>query len=71
MEVDPKDIKIMGYCWFETLHDLIKDHKWLKKQIKERELQCDIRIDYKDSVRISEFREDIEAMAHEMMSINI
>jgi len=35
------DNELGWYCWFETVTDLIEDHRKIKKQISERELQLD------------------------------
>ena len=65
----------MKYCWFKTQKDLIEDHKGIKEMIKKRELQIDklgwvflLKHTEKD---IEAVAEELEAMSHEMMSINM
>lgn len=64
----------LEYCWFETVDDLIQDHKTLKKHIKKREKQLEKHWKMLASGKlwwIQYIMEDIEAMSHEMMSINM
>jgi hypothetical protein len=72
-------IKKYSYCWFATVEEIIKDHKWLKKDIKRREKQCDrlvaILNQYiwmaNDLPSPQAIAEEVEQMAHEMMCVNI
>jgi len=68
------DNKTTQYAGFACVDDLIKDHRDIKKQIKEREKSMD------DYVRILDrwTREDVETVrdnldhiSQEMMTINI
>lgn len=60
---------INRYCWFDTIEELIEDHKKIKEQIKEREIKLDMLSDNEDCNRY--ISEVLEEMSHEMMSINL
>ena len=67
------------YCGFTTVEEIIKDHKWLKDDIKGREKECDRivailnKYDWIDNDLPSpqSLAEDVEQMSQEMMSINM
>lgn len=67
----------INYCGFTTVEEIIKDHKWLKKDIKGRERQCDKIVDklfgraLHNPEKLILIRDEIEQMAHDMGAINM
>lgn len=61
----------IGYCWFETIEQLIEDHKAIKKQIKWWEEIIDEIVDINMDPDNREPRGTLEEISHEMCAINI
>lgn len=66
----------IGYCWFETVDQLIKDHKKLKKHIKKWELKIDDIYSLAEwgSISFDNLQSalgELEEVSQEMCAINI
>lgn len=56
------------YQGFKTWEELVADHKGLKEQIKDRELQLDLLQELKD---IKKIKAAIDEIANQMMAVNM
>lgn len=57
-----------AYQGFTSREELVRDHKGLKEQIKDRERQLDLLQQLKD---INQIKQAIDEIANQMMAVNM